>query len=431
MRGYPTEWTGREARLTEATSAGDAVAGRTLEAAVQAEPSAQEERFQTANVATVSAGHAIHDTYTSFLSPLLPAFIEALHLSNTGAGFLTFFLRSPSLLQPFIGHLADRVSLRYFVIFAPAVSAAAMSLLGIASSYAVLALLLLAAGLSSASLHAVGPAMAGVLSGRNLGRGMGVWMVGGELGRTLGPIIVVTAVELLSLRGTPWLMVGGILASALLYIRLKDVSGRPLRAAPSPPWRDALRSMRFLMVPLAGVLAAQALLTAAVTVYLPVFMTEQGASLWIAGASLTIVEAAGVAGALSGGALSDRLGRRPVLVIAMVVSPLAMGLLLLLDGWVMFPVLLVLGFSALATTPVVMAMVQERFPEFRALANGIYMAVSFTIAIVGTVVLGALGDWAGLRTAYAVAAVGMLLGVPLLRLLPHEGGRREEDRTNP
>ena len=31
------------------------------------------ERFQTSGVATIAAGHAVHDTYTGFLPALLPA----------------------------------------------------------------------------------------------------------------------------------------------------------------------------------------------------------------------------------------------------------------------------------------------------------------------------------------------------------------------
>ena len=110
------------------------------------------------------------------------------------------------MLQPFIGHLADRVSLRTLFILAPAVTAVVMSLLGIAPAYGFLAMLLVVVGFSSASLHAIGPVVAGNLSGKNLGRGMGFWMVGGELGRTLGPIVIVSAIHLLTLKGTPWLM---------------------------------------------------------------------------------------------------------------------------------------------------------------------------------------------------------------------------------
>ncbi|MEJ2558341.1 MAG: MFS transporter, partial [Anaerolineae bacterium] len=157
---------------------------------------AEAERFQTDRVVTIASGHAVHDTYTAFLPPLLPAFIANLSLSTTEAGLLTVFIQTPSLLQPFIGHLADRLSLRYFVILAPALTAVMMSLLGVAPGYALLALLLTVAGFSSACLHAVAPVMAGRLSGQSLGRGMGFWMVGGELGRTLGPIVIVSAIQL-------------------------------------------------------------------------------------------------------------------------------------------------------------------------------------------------------------------------------------------
>ncbi|MGD8998589.1 MAG: MFS transporter, partial [Anaerolineae bacterium] len=174
--------------------------------------------FQAGRVATVSAAHGVHDTYTAFLPSLLPVFIANLALSKTEAGLLTVFMQAPSLFQPFIGHLADRFSLRYLVILAPAVTAAMMSLLGIAPGYATLALLLVLAGLSSAGIHSVGPVMAGRLSGSRLGRGMGFWMVGGELGRTLGPIVIVSALRIVTLRGTPWLMIAGLGMSVLLLV---------------------------------------------------------------------------------------------------------------------------------------------------------------------------------------------------------------------
>ena len=120
-----------------------------------------EARFETDRILTISSGHAIHDTYTAFLPPLLPALIQKFTLSKTDAGLLTFFIQTPSLLQPVIGHLADRRNLRILVILAPAVSATVMSLLGIAPNFASLAVLLTIAGLSSASFHAIGPVITG------------------------------------------------------------------------------------------------------------------------------------------------------------------------------------------------------------------------------------------------------------------------------
>jgi FSR family fosmidomycin resistance protein-like MFS transporter len=381
---------------------------------------AEAERFQADRVLTISAGHAVHDTYTAFLSPLLPAFIANLALSKTEAGVLSVFMQGPSLLQPFIGHLADRVSLRYLVILAPTVTGVVMSLLGVAPGYGVLALLLMVAGLSSASLHAVAPVIAGNLSGRSLGRGMGVWMVGGELGRTLGPIVIVSAVRLLGLEGTPWLMIGGFLTSVLLYVRLKDVSTQPVNAGQGLPWRQALRGMGPLLLPLAGIILARLFMTRSLTTYLPIFLSEEGADLWLAGASLSLLEAGGVAGALLGGTMSDRLSRRLVLFISMLATPLFLFAFLVTDGWLRFLILLVMGFTALSVTPVMMALVQESFPENRALANGVYMSLSFLLSSGVVVVLGAMGDLIGLRRTFTASAIITLLGLPLILLLPRK-----------
>jgi FSR family fosmidomycin resistance protein-like MFS transporter len=68
-----------------------------------------------------------------------------------------------------------------------------------------------------------------------------------------------------------------------------------------------------------------------------------------------------------------------------------------------------------------MALVQESYPENRAMANGLYMALSFVIRSGAVVALGAVGDLAGLRTAFAVSAIVPLLGLPLLLLLPRRG----------
>jgi len=369
-------------------------------------------------VSTIAAGHALHDTYTAFLPPLLPALIAKFALSTTEAGLLSVFMQWPSVLQPFIGHLADHISLRWFVILAPAVSATTMSLLGVAPSYAALVLLLLVAGTSSAALHAVAPVISGNLSGRNLGRGMGFWMVGGELGRTLGPIIIVSAVAWLTLEGTAWLMVGGWLASVMLYVWLRDVSGRPVNGDAARPWRQALRAMRPLLVPLSGIILVRAFVVAALTTYLPTFLSQEGASLWVAGASLSVLEAAGVVGALTGGALSDRLGRRRTLAISLATTPLFMFVFLGVRGNAQLPILLLLGFTALSTTPVLMALVQESFPENRALANGVYMALAFLIRAGVTVVVGLAGDTVGLRAAFTATAAAPLLGLPILRALP-------------
>jgi len=157
--------------------------------------------FQPGYVLTFTFAHGVHDTYSAFMAPLLPALIAKFSLSMTEAGLLDFARTIPALLQPFVGHLGDRVNLRYLIILSPAIAATLMSLLGVAPSYALLLILALGAGLGSAGLHAVAPPVAGRFSGANLGWGMGIWMVGGSVGFAIGPVLIVAAVVPGSLLG--------------------------------------------------------------------------------------------------------------------------------------------------------------------------------------------------------------------------------------
>ena len=114
--------------------------------------------FQTKPILTIVSGHFAHDVYTAFIAPLLPLLIKKLSLSLTLSGSLAAAIQLPSILSPLIGYLADHVNLRYFVILAPAVTATLISMLGLASSYPTLLLLLLTCGISVAAFHAPAPA---------------------------------------------------------------------------------------------------------------------------------------------------------------------------------------------------------------------------------------------------------------------------------
>jgi MFS transporter, FSR family, fosmidomycin resistance protein len=175
--------------------------------------------------------------------------------------------------------------------------------------------------------------------------------------------------------------------------------------------------MRPVLLPLSGVVVSRALLFAAMTIFLPTFLTQEGAGLFRAGVSLAVLQGAGVVGALAGGIVSDRLGRRRVMLAMTIAAPLAAILFLNMRGWLQFPALLLTGLTLLSTTPVLMALVQERAPNSRAFANGIFMAINFATASLALLVIGALGDQFGLRPAFYISALVMLACTPFVWFL--------------
>ena len=388
----------------------------------QVEPSESKE-FQTREVLTIVSGHFVHDIFTAFVPPLLPLIRERLAADYAAIGGLAVFMQIPSLLQPFIGHAADRISLRYFIILAPAVTATVCSLLGLANSYALLALLLFVAGLSSAVFHAPAPAMIGRISGNRVGTGMSFFMAAGELGRTVGPLLVIAAVSWFGLEGIWRVAVFGWMASVFLFWRLRGVSARP---APDRllSLQQMLPAARKVYPPLLWIMAARVFMSISMTTYLPIFMQDvKGYEFEIAGLSLTLLEGAGVLGALTMGTASDWLGRRKILIVLFLVSPVLFLGFLNSSGWMLFALLLPLGFTMLSPSAVLLAVVQDSFRQNRALANGLFLMANFVIRSPALWLLGSVADRFGLENAFLMSGLIAFVGVPAILRLPER--RRE------
>ncbi|RME46583.1 MAG: MFS transporter [Chloroflexi bacterium] len=384
-------------------------------------PRVDERKFQTTRVLLIALAHFTHDTYPAFLAPLIPLLTDKLGLSLALAGSLVFFMRGASLVQPFIGYLADRTGLRYFVIVAPALTAIFMSSLGLASSYVMLIPLLIFTGLSTAMFHAPAPAMITRVSGQEWGRGMSYFMAGGELGRSIGPLLVVTVVDWVGLENAYVAAIPGILASLILY-RLMGSTSTRLEAQPLS-LRAALSAQRLPLALLLGIALFRAMSLFSFVAFLPVYLTRSGASLFSAGAAVSIFELAGVAGALLGGTLSDRLGRRAVFLFSQVVSVPVLFAFLHSTGLISFPLLLVGGLIMLSTGPVGLTVIQELFMGNRSTATGFYISFNMLVAGIATTLFGALADAVGLPITMHVIAFVPLLAAPLTLLLPETRGR--------
>lgn len=377
------------------------------------------DRFQSGRVFVLSTCHFIHDIYSSFLAPLLPLLIDKLSMSLTQAGFLSTMMQLPALANPYIGTLADRISVRSFIILAPSLTAVPMSLIGLAPSYGVLMLLLLVAGISVSLFHVPSPVMIYRLSGSRAGRGMSFYMTGGELARTVGPLVAVGAVSLFGLEGFYPIMVFGLISSGWLYLGFQDVSihgvGRQKTSV-----RKTWVEMRHILLPLSAILIARGFMHASLATFLPTFIKAETGNLWLAGAGLTLFEAMGVAGILAAGSLSDIFGRRRVLMVSLLGAPLSLLLFVFSGGWIACIALALTGFTLLSTTPVMLALVQEHAKSSPSAANGLYMMISFLARSAVVVLVGLISDWIGLRNAYLACAVLGLAAIPSVLFLPRK-----------
>lgn len=381
-------------------------------------PGDRSNRFQTGKIMALSIGHFIHDVYSSFLSPLLPLLIDKLSLTLTQAGFLSTIMQLPALLNPYIGVLADRVSVRYFVILAPAMTAVPMSLIGIAPSYGVLLLLLFITGISVSFFHVPAPVMVSRLSAARKGRGMSFFMTGGELARTIGPLVAVAGVSLLGLEGFYPVMIFGLISSGWLYLKLRDVPVNDVHTKRNLSALQTWRKLRYILWPLSAILVSRGFMHASLTAFLPTYINQETGNLWLAGMALTLFEVAGVAGVLTAGSMSDLFGRRKTLLVSLIGAPVCLFIFTLTGGWFRIAALLFTGFTLLSTTPVMLALVQEHARHAPAAANGLFMMISFLARSAVVVVVGFIADRIGLQAAYLISAAMGLICIPFIFRLP-------------
>ena len=107
-----------------------------------------------------------------------------------------------------------------------------------------------------------------------------------------------------------------------------------------------------------------------------------------------------------------------MLFTAYMVTPILMFLFVQMKGILKIPLLILLGFFAISIVPVMMAIVIENFDDNRSFANGVYMAVSFILQAIATLLVGFLSDLVDLRFTFLVSAGLLPLGLLFIKFLP-------------
>ena len=378
---------------------------------------------QVNQVTTISLAHLAHDTYSAFLAPILPLLIEKLGMSLVMSAFLDIARKLPSLLNPFFGLLAERTDARYFVILSPALTALSMSLLGVVDSYAFLLVLLVISGISSTLFHIPSPGIIKASSEGQIGRGMSYYMVGGELARTIGPLLITGAVSIWGLDGTWRLMPFGFMASLILYYRLKDFTFTQQKFTKKAEKGDALAEVKHFMIlfsVMSGFMFFQSAMKMATTLYLAVYLTNHGFSLWYASMALSVLQFFGVIGTFLSGTISDKIGRQKTLVIMSIGAAITMSLFLLSENiYIVFPLLGLLGIFMFANGPIMLSVIHEVKTDMPTFINSVYMTINFSISSIVVLAMGVFGDTIGLDTTYAIAAVLAYFAIPFAMSLNH------------
>ncbi len=366
--------------------------------------------------------HFIGDFYSSFVSPLLPVFVEKFSLTLTQVGMITGISRFLAfIIQPSVGYIADHYRTRIFILGGPLLSIVFIPLVGIAPFYSVLILFISLGSIGSSMFHPTSAGMISTYSGRHLGFSMSIFNMGGTLAFGVGPIFITYFVRFFGLGASPFTMIIGLAVMALLFWMVPLPGGGELenlgfigsiKEAIGTVWKSILI---IWMVMVLRSFAGQSFMT-----FLPVLYAKEGYSLVSIG---TIVSLFTIAGAISGllaGHFSDRIGYKPIFYVAHGLATPSLYLLLFLPGnWIYFSAFLA-GFFVLATLPLGVALAQELAPRGRSLVSSLMMGLAFGTGGMMTPLTGKLADIFSIRDVLALLTLLPFLTIGLVALLPNK-----------
>lgn len=362
-------------------------------------------------------GHTVNDMFSNLLSGLLPIFTALFDLSYLLAGLVAMvFSVTSSMIQPLLGRWFDRTQATWLLEVGLALNCIGMSLLGISPNYVVLLFLVGTAGIGTAAFHP--PAFSAVAhsSSRSRGGSMGTFLSGGNAGFFLGPIIAGGLVSFVGLEGTLLLLPIGML-TALLLLKARVSAAR----APSA-LKSTQPANRRLLTLLAAITALRSTTIQVGVTFLPLYLVTKGESLLLATSVASIWLGAGVLGQITGGHLSDRIGRRPVIVTSLVIGSLIFYGFLVTAGVVSIVLLALSGGVLYASWSVIVAMASEAAPDNVGAVSGLMLGFSIGVGGLAALGFGGAADFMGLQAAFYVFAGFALVGGVVSVFLPKSAG---------
>ncbi|MBU1537185.1 MFS transporter, partial [Myxococcota bacterium] len=180
------------------------------------------------------------------------------------------------------------------------------------------------------------------------------------------------------------------------------------------------REVRVLLLGLSMIILCRAGMKAALTIYLPTFLTARGQSLWMAGLALSLLQFSGTAGVFAAGIVSDRLGRRRSLLIMNVGAPLLMLIFLVTPAFMQLPLFAVMGLFVFGTGPVILSEVHQLKRPDMAYINGLYMTLNFVLNSLMILLVGLGADTIGYISTWWIAMIIAFVAVPMTFILKED-----------
>jgi MFS transporter, FSR family, fosmidomycin resistance protein len=408
-----------------------AIASSSDTASPNASPPSSRSSFR--EVWLVTIGHSLTHWYPATFYLLLPLIGNELGLSFSQIGsILTCQFAAGALSNLPGGMLVDAIG-RKGLLMAVALSWVGLPYLVMGFSHSYWMLLACAAlvGIGNNLWHPTAIPLLAQNHPERRGLVVSIHSMGGNLGDAVAPLAVGAMLTAFSWRDVVVMnVVPGVAASVLLLLLLGRGGGADLEGDRSVPGsspgrvrRPAFAGVRLLLANRTVLMlslgsAVRAMTAMTLLTFLPVFLAnEMGYSPAWVGGSLFALQAAGFAAAPISGYLSDRMGRRNIIMTSMVMSGVVLLFMAFAGRSPAFALFVAfLGFFLFAIRAVLQAWLLDATPkQLGGTSIGILFGAQAIGSAVGPLIGGLIADQYGLTaTFYYLAATIVVANIFIL-----------------
>jgi FSR family fosmidomycin resistance protein-like MFS transporter len=378
-------------------------------------------------LAALSISHCMNDALQSVVSASYPIIKTELQLSFQQIGLITLAYQiSASVFQPIVGLYFDKRPSVWSLPVGMLFTLAGLISLAFSTTLPWMLGSVFLVGTGSSTFHPEASRLTSLASGGKRGLAQSVFQVGGNLGSSLGPLMVAAVVAPYALRNIAWFAILSLVAIAVMLfisrwyrIRLSLMSSRKAVEtvhvrAPLPPGKTVFTILILLIL-----IFSKYVYMASLTSYYTFYMIEKfDVTVQQSQVYLFIFLIATTVGTLMGGPLGDRIGRKYVIWLSIVgAAPFA---LLMPHAGLMWTAVLSFftGLMLSSAFPAILVYAQELLPYKLGLVSGLFFGFAFGVAGIASAVLGKQADIHGIEAVYAICAYMPLLGL-IAFLLPN------------
>ena len=389
----------------------------------------------------ITIGHSLTHWYPATFYLLLPLIGKELGLSYSEIGFIMTCQYVAGAISNIPGGMIVDTVGRQGLLMAVSLFWVGFPyfLMSFTHSYWVLLLCVMLVGIGNNLWHPTAiPTLAQHFPDRK-GLELSFHSMGGNAGDALAPLAIGALLAVLSWRSIVIVNVvpGLVMASLILFYlgalrmgrsKAKDRSDVQKQEGQSVKeylrgFSELLKNRELFLLALGS--GFRSMTQNGLLTFLPIFLAyEMGYSLFWVGVCMFVLQAAGFAASPVAGYLSDRMGRRRILMSSMMMTAVVLAFMAFAGRSLAFVFLIaVLGFFLYAIRPVLQAWTLECTPKkMGGTGIGVLFGVQAVGSSIGPVIGGALADQYGLMSVFFFLAVTIVVANLFIFFMPSAPG---------